>query len=84
MGARLAGLLVKELIQLLRDPLILILILWLYTIEVVICAYALSFEVENMPLAVVDLDRSPQSRHIVGTHQIVQHGLDFPRRHFRR
>ena len=39
MGARLAGLLVKELIQLLRDPLILILILWLYTIEVVICAY---------------------------------------------
>ena len=65
MGARLAGLLVKELIQLLRDPLILILILWLYTIEVVICAYALSFEVENMPLAVVDLDRSPQSRTLV-------------------
>ncbi|MEC5292576.1 ABC transporter permease [Aurantimonas sp. C2-6-R+9] len=65
MGARLAGLLVKELLQFLRDPLMLILILWLYTAEVVICAYALSFEVENMPMAVVDLDRSPQSRTLV-------------------
>lgn len=65
MAARLAGLLVKELIQFLRDPLMLILILWLYTAEVVICAYALSFEVENMPLAVVDMDRSPQSRTLV-------------------
>ncbi|KKN52341.1 hypothetical protein LCGC14_0613530 [marine sediment metagenome] len=65
MGARLAGLLVKELLQFLRDPLMLVLILWLYTAEVVICAYALSFEVENMPLAIVDLDRSPQSRTLV-------------------
>ncbi|WP_206456438.1 ABC transporter permease [Aurantimonas marina] len=65
MGARLAGLLVKELLQFLRDPLMLVLILWLYTAEVVICAYALSFEVENMPLAIVDLDRTPQSRTLV-------------------
>lgn len=65
MGARLAGLLVKELIQFLRDRVMLGLILWLYTVEVVICALALSFEVENMPLAVVDQDRTPASRALV-------------------
>ena len=65
MRVRLAGLLRKEIIQFLRDRLILMLILWLYTIEVVICALALSFEVEDMPLAIVDLDRSPQSRALI-------------------
>lgn len=65
MRTRLTGLLLKEVIQLLRDRLILILILWLYTVEVVICAYALSFEAEDMPLAVVDLDRTPASRALV-------------------
>lgn len=62
MAARLTGLIVKELIQFLRDRVMLILILWLYTVEVVICTLALSFEVKDMPLAVVDLDRSPASR----------------------
>ena len=65
MGTRLAGLLVKEMIQLLRDRVMLVLILWLYTIEVVICAYALSFEVNDMPLAVVDLDQTSASRALV-------------------
>jgi ABC-2 type transport system permease protein len=62
MLTRLAGLFVKELIQLLRDRVVLILILWLYTVEVVICAVALSFEVDDMPLAIVDLDQSAASR----------------------
>lgn len=62
MLTRLAGLFIKELIQLLRDRVVLILILWLYTVEVIICAVALSFEVDNMPLAIVDLDRSAASR----------------------
>lgn len=65
MGTRLFGLLVKELIQFLRDRVMLILILWLYTVEVVICTLALSFEITNMPLAVVDLDQSPASRALV-------------------
>jgi ABC-2 type transport system permease protein len=65
MGVRLAGLIVKELLQFLRDRVMLILILWLYTVEVVICTLALSFEVKDMPLAVVDLDRSPASRALV-------------------
>ncbi|MFU8877785.1 MAG: ABC transporter permease [Wenzhouxiangellaceae bacterium] len=64
MGTRLNGLLVKEFAQLLRDRVILVLILWLYTVEVVICAYALSLDVENMPLAVVDDDQTPISREL--------------------
>ena len=64
MLSSLAGLLIKELIQFLRDRVMLILILWLYTVEVVICAYALSFDVKGMSLAVVDLDRSPASREL--------------------
>lgn len=65
MGTRLRGLLAKEFVQLLRDRIILVLILWLYTMEVVICAYALTMDVENMPLAVVDEDRTPASRSLV-------------------
>jgi ABC-2 type transport system permease protein len=65
MGTRLVGLLRKEMLQLLRDRVVLALILWLYTIEVVICALALAFEVEGIPLAVVDLDRTPVSRALV-------------------
>lgn len=65
MVTRLGGLLVKELIQFLRDRVMLLLILWLYTIEVVICAYALSFDLEHMPLAVVDHDRTSDSRALV-------------------
>jgi len=62
---RLASLLTKEIIQFSRDRVILILILWLYTIEVVICATALSFDVKHLPIAVVDQDRSVASRSLL-------------------
>jgi ABC-2 type transport system permease protein len=65
MGTRLAGLVRKEMLQLLRDRVVLALIFWLYTLEVVICALALSFEAEGIPLAVVDLDRTPASRGLI-------------------
>lgn len=65
MGTRLAGLVLKEMVQFLRDRVMLILILWLYTVEVVVCAYALSFDVEDIPLAVADLDRTPASRSLI-------------------
>lgn len=61
----LRALLLKELILFFRDPVMLILILWLYTIEVVICAYALSFDVSDFPAAIVDQDRSAASRNLV-------------------
>lgn len=62
---RLSSLLHKELIQFFRDPVVLFLIFWLYTIEVVICAYALGMEMRDLPLAVVDADESPASRRLI-------------------
>jgi ABC-2 type transport system permease protein len=55
-------LLLKESIQFCRDRVTLILILWLYTVEVILCVNAMSFDVKRIPLAIVDLDRSPASR----------------------
>ncbi|QOR38188.1 ABC transporter permease [Billgrantia diversa] len=62
---RLSSLLHKELIQFFRDPVVLFLIFWLYTIEVVICSYALGMEMRDLPLAVVDTDESPASRRLI-------------------
>lgn len=62
MMPRVMSLLLKELIQFSRNKVILILILHLYTAEVVLCTLALSFDVKNVPLAVLDFDRTPLSR----------------------
>jgi len=62
---RLKGLLTKEIIQFFRDRWVLGLILWLYTAEVVICTYALSFEVDNIPTSVVDQDGTVASRKLI-------------------
>lgn len=62
---RLLILLEKELTQFLRDRVILLLILWLYTVEVVLCTYALGLDLRNLPLAVVDQDRTPVTRALV-------------------
>jgi len=55
----------KEFLQFSRDRMLIILILWTYTIEVVLCAYALTFDVKNLRLAVYDQDRSQLSRRLV-------------------
>lgn len=65
MNTRFASLVVKELIQFLSDRVLLFLILWLYTAEVVICTLALSFDVKHLPFAAVDLDRTSASRSLV-------------------
>lgn len=62
---RLASLLIKEFIQFFRDRVILILILWLYTVEVIICTYALGLDLKHLPLAVLDQDNTPVSRQLV-------------------
>jgi ABC-2 type transport system permease protein len=51
----------KEFRQIVRDPLLLILVLWLYSVEIVLCAISLSFDLRKEPIAVVDLDRSRAS-----------------------
>lgn len=62
---RLASLVRKELRQLRRDPVLLVLIAWLFTVEVVLCSYALTFDLHDAPVAVENLDRSPASRALV-------------------
>jgi len=62
MPARLRSLIVKEFIQFLRDPVMIILILWLFTVEIVMCTMALGFDVRRIPLAVNDYDRTTTSR----------------------
>jgi len=62
MPTRFMSLLLKESIQFFRDKVTLFLILWLYTVEVIMCVNAMSFDVKRILLAIVDLDRSPASR----------------------
>ncbi|MBI2379513.1 MAG: ABC transporter permease [Gammaproteobacteria bacterium] len=63
MGVRvLTGLLRKEFAQFFRDRIMMFVVLWLYTVEIVMCPLALTFDVRHSPLAVVDHDRTPASR----------------------
>ncbi len=62
MLGRLFGLLGKEFAQMLRDPVVLFLIFWLTTIEVAMCAMAVGMDVKNLPLGIIDHDRSEASR----------------------
>lgn len=65
MFRRIRALVLKDVIQFARDRTILGVVLWMYTIEVVICAYAMTFEVRDLPVAVVDNDRSRASRDLM-------------------
>ena len=62
---RIAALVRKELLQFSRDRLMLALVLFLYTGEVVMCTVALSFDVRNLATAVADFDRTPTSRALI-------------------
>jgi len=62
---RLSALMRKELIQFLRSRAMLALILYLYTAEIIMCTFAMSFDVRNLPTAFVDRARSAESRALV-------------------
>ena len=62
MGPRVASLILKEFIQFSRNRVVLVLILFLYTVEVVNCTLALSFDVKHLPLTILDFDRTAASR----------------------
>lgn len=62
MPSRFLTLLAKELMQFFRDKVMLVLILWLYTVEAVMCTMALSFDVKQLATAFVDYDQSAASR----------------------
>jgi ABC-2 type transport system permease protein len=63
--SRLAPAVTKEFRHFLRDPVLLSLVLWLYTVEVVLCAVSLTFDLAEEPVGVVDLDRTVVSRELV-------------------
>ncbi len=55
----------KETIHILRDPRSLYLALGIPVMLMILVGYALSLDVDNIPLAVWDQDRSPQSRELI-------------------
>jgi ABC-2 type transport system permease protein len=59
---RLLALSKKEILHMARDPQVLYLALGMPLVMVILFGYAVSFDVEDVPLAVVDRDRSPASR----------------------
>ena len=65
MSGRLAAAAAKEFRQFLRDRMLMALVLWLYTAEVIVCTYALSFDVRNLRLAVYDQDRTQLSQRVI-------------------
>ena len=60
----LAALIRKEFIQFFRRKPLIVLVVWTIAVEIAICAYSITYDVTNIPLAVRDLDRSPQSREL--------------------
>jgi ABC-2 type transport system permease protein len=63
MGPLLA-LIKKEFIQFFRSKPLVILVIWTIAIEIAICAYAITYDVTHIRLAVQDLDGSPVSREL--------------------
>lgn len=59
---RIAAVVVKEFRHLLRDKRTLLTILLMPVMELLLFAYAISFDVRNVPTVVVDQDRTPASR----------------------
>lgn len=64
MSSRLLSLIRKEFLQFARDWLVIVLILYTF-VEPVLCGVSLFLEVNHMPLAVVDVDRTEASRALI-------------------
>jgi ABC-2 type transport system permease protein len=65
MMERLYRMLVKEFIQILRNPRMRAVIFVVPVVQVLIIGYAVSTDVRHVPLAVYDLDRTPSSRDLL-------------------
>lgn len=55
----------KEFIQFFRSKPLVILVVWTIAVEIAICAYAITYDVTHIGLAVRDLDGSPLSRELL-------------------
>ncbi len=66
MISRMSSLMRKEFLQFFRDKMLVMLILYTFA-EPVLCGVSLFIAVNNMPLAIIDGDRTVASRELVGT-----------------
>lgn len=66
---RLMALMRKEFTQILRDPRTLVIALLMPIIQLFLLGYAATSEVSNLPLAVLDRDRSPASRALLDAYR---------------
>jgi len=62
---RLRVMTVKELLQLSRDPVLLIILAWFFTAEIYIAGSGISMSLKHASVTVVDLDQSEASRELV-------------------
>lgn len=62
---RLVAAIRKELLQFWRDRMLVALVVFVYTADLVICTFALTFDVKNLRLAVFDQDRTQLSARLV-------------------
>jgi len=60
--SRLQAMTWKELLQLLRDPILLVFVLYAFTADIYNAASGVSFQLNNAALVLFDLDRSAASR----------------------
>jgi ABC-2 type transport system permease protein len=61
----LAALIKKEFIQFFRSKPLVIPVIWTIAFEIAICAYAVTYDVTHIAMAVQDLDGSPLSRELI-------------------
>ncbi len=62
---RLLRMLIKEFLQMLRDPRMRVVIFGMPVIQMTIMAFALTTDVTNIRLAVLDMDKTPASRELI-------------------
>ncbi len=62
---RLKQMLIKEFLQMLRDPRMRIMIFGMPVIQLVVMAFALTTDVNNIRTAVLDMDKTPASRELI-------------------
>lgn len=78
MTLRLASLIRKEFIQILRDPRTLVITFLYPVVMLLLLGYAVTNDVRNIPLAVLDQDRSRQSRELLDAYRAADYfTLDF-------
>ncbi len=65
MFERIKNILIKEFIQIFRDPRMKVIIFAMPVLQVMVFGYAVTTDVVDIPAAVYDMDRSPQSRELV-------------------